>query len=76
VRGGVGFLAALEIESGILDQNPGAPIALAMLMREQGVLARPLGRGVAVSPPLTATEEHIEMIGDALVTGVEALEST
>jgi adenosylmethionine-8-amino-7-oxononanoate aminotransferase len=73
VRGGIGFLAALEIESGILDQNPGAPIALAMLMREQGVLARPLGRGVAVSPPLTATEEHIEMIGDAIEKSVAAM---
>ena len=73
VRGGIGFLAALEIESGILDQDPGAPIALAMLMREQGVLARPLGRGVAVSPPLTATEEQIEMIGDALEKSVAAM---
>ena len=73
VRGGLGFLAAVEIAGEILDSDPGAPIKLAMAARAEGVLMRPLGRGVAVSPPLTATEEHIGLIGDAIEKSVEAL---
>ncbi|MBK5111740.1 MAG: aspartate aminotransferase family protein [Thermoleophilia bacterium] len=73
VRGGLGFLAALEISADILERDPGAPVRLASLMRDEGVLARPLGRGVAVSPPLTAQTKHLEMIGDALVSSVEKL---
>ena len=74
VRGGTGLMAALEIDSEILDRDPGAAIRLAMLMRAEGVLARPLGRGVAVSPPLTVTSEHLETIGDALVDSVAKLD--
>ncbi|MEX1219228.1 MAG: aspartate aminotransferase family protein [Solirubrobacterales bacterium] len=73
VRGGTGLLAALEISGEILARDPGAPVRLAMLMRERGVLVRPLGRGVAVSPPLTVAPEHLEMVGDALVESVQQL---
>ncbi len=73
VRGGMGLMAALEISSSIMDADAGAPVRLAMAMRERGVLARPLGRGVAVSPPLTVSSEHLEMIGDALVESVQLL---
>ncbi|MBU3691856.1 MAG: aminotransferase class III-fold pyridoxal phosphate-dependent enzyme, partial [Solirubrobacterales bacterium] len=73
VRGGLGFLAAVEIAGEILEADPGAPIKLGMAAREQGVLMRPLGRGVAVSPPLTATEEHLQMIGDAIEKSVATL---
>jgi adenosylmethionine-8-amino-7-oxononanoate aminotransferase len=74
VRGGTGLMAALEIAAPIMDADPAAPVKLAMAMRGRGVLARPLGRGVAVSPPLTVTSEHLTMIGDALVDSVSELE--
>ena len=73
VRGGLGFLAAVEIAAEILEKDPGAPIKLGLAARAEGVLMRPLGRGVAVSPPLTATEEHLEMIGDAIEKAVASL---
>jgi len=73
VRGGIGLMAALEIAAPIMEADPGAPVKLAMAMRERGVLARPLGRGVAVSPPLTVQAEHLEMIGDALHQSVAEL---
>ena len=73
VRGGIGLMAALEIRADILDADPGAPVKLAMSMRKRGVLARPIGRGVAVSPPLTVEVSHLELIGDALVESVEEL---
>jgi adenosylmethionine-8-amino-7-oxononanoate aminotransferase len=73
VRGGTGLMAALEISARIMEADAGAPVRLAMLMRERGVLARPLGRGVAVSPPLTIQPEQLEMIGDTLHESVSRL---
>lgn len=73
VRGGTGLMAALELSSGTLEANPGAPVELAMKLRERGVLGRPLGKGVAFSPPLTVQNEHLEMIGDALEDSVRDL---
>ena len=74
VRGGKGLMAALELAPGTMDRDAGAPVRLAMLMRERGVLVRPLGRGIAVSPPLTIGPNHLEMIGDALVKSVRKLD--
>ncbi len=73
VRGGKGLMAALELAPDVMDADAGAPVRLAMLMRERGVLARPLGRGVAVSPPLTVGSDHLELIGDALVESLQQL---
>jgi putrescine---pyruvate transaminase len=73
VRGGVGFLAAVELSHQVLDRDPGAVATVTHIAREQGVLVRPLGRAVAVSPPLTATAEHIELITRALDTALSAL---
>jgi adenosylmethionine-8-amino-7-oxononanoate aminotransferase len=33
---------------------------------------RQLGTGVAVSPPLTATPEHFELIAQAIAAGLDA----
>jgi putrescine---pyruvate transaminase len=65
VRGGVGLLGAVALRPGI------APPAIALLARKAGVLVRPLGDGVAVSPPLTATPEHFELIVEALSTALD-----
>lgn len=64
VRGGTGLLAAVEID--------GNPQALAAAVRAEGVLVRPLASGVAVSPPLTATPEHFELITGAIERGLAA----
>jgi putrescine aminotransferase len=73
VRGGIGFLAAVELSHELLDVNAGAVATVAHTAREQGVLVRPLGRAVAVSPPLTATTEHIELIASALDEALSSL---
>jgi len=73
VRGGMGLMAALELSDEVLADDPGAPVTLAMAMREKGVLGRPLGRGVAFSPPLTVDSRHLEMIGDALLASIEEI---
>lgn len=58
VRGGTGTLGAVEVT--------GNPQALAAAVRAEGVLVRALASGVAVSPPLTATEEHFDLIAQAI----------
>jgi putrescine aminotransferase len=73
VRGGLGFLAAVELSDETLTHEPDAVAQLVRDAREQGVLVRGLGRGVAVSPPLTATEEHIGRIGSALEAAISRL---
>jgi putrescine---pyruvate transaminase len=73
VRGGVGTLAAVELSAELLQSNPGAVNQLALAARERGVLVRGLGRGVAVSPPLTATAEHFALMHDAIEHGLSTL---
>jgi putrescine aminotransferase len=50
-----------------------APNALLRGAREAGVLVRGLGKGVAVSPPLTITEEEIRLLGEGLRAGLDLL---
>ena len=73
VRGGVGTMAAVELSAELLDSRPAAISEVVMAAREQGVLVRGLGRGVAVSPPLTATAEHFGLVHDALAQALSAL---
>jgi adenosylmethionine-8-amino-7-oxononanoate aminotransferase len=66
VRGGLGLLAAVELGPDLLAEDPRAVIRIAELAREAGVIVRPLGAAVAVSPPLTATPAHFALIEQAL----------
>jgi adenosylmethionine-8-amino-7-oxononanoate aminotransferase len=73
IRGGIGTLAAVELTAEVLERDKNAVARVALAAREAGVLVRPLGRGVATSPPLTATSEHFAMIGEAIEHGLAAL---
>jgi putrescine aminotransferase len=75
VRGGMGFLAAVELGDSLLKERPSAVAEVVAAARAEGVLVRGLGKGIAVSPPLTATHEHIEMIGEAVARAVTGLAS-
>lgn len=70
VRGGVGLLAAVELSDELLTEKPDAVARVAGAARQQGVLVRTLGRGVAVSPPLTVQEEHIGLLAEAIGEGL------
>jgi putrescine---pyruvate transaminase len=72
VRGGVGTLAAVELAADVLDREPRAVALTVAAAREAGVLIRPLARAVAVSPPLTADEEHFQLIAQAVERGLQA----
>jgi putrescine aminotransferase len=73
VRGGVGLLVAVELAGDVLERDPDAPARAAASAREAGVLVRPLGRGLALSPPLTAEPEHFAMAAGAIEHGLERL---
>ena len=73
VRAGFGLLAAVELEPEVLDGIPDAPNALLRGARKAGVLVRGLGRGVAVSPPLTVTEDEIALLAEAIRAGLDSL---
>jgi adenosylmethionine-8-amino-7-oxononanoate aminotransferase len=73
VRGGVGMMAAVELAEDVRAADPGAVARVAAGARKAGVLLRPLGTGVATSPPLTAEPEHFAMIADAVEQGLAEL---
>jgi putrescine aminotransferase len=73
VRGGVGLLAAVALTDEALEQRPDAITRVVMAAREDGVLLRPLGTAVAVSPPLTVDTEHFTLIANAMARGLEEL---
>jgi putrescine---pyruvate transaminase len=72
VRGGTGTLAALDLDPELLARDPAALGRLTMGARRAGVLLRQLAAGVAVSPPLTATQEHFELIAQGIAAGLDA----
>jgi adenosylmethionine-8-amino-7-oxononanoate aminotransferase len=73
IRGGVGFLAAVALTDELLGAVPDAVARVTKEARAHGVLVRPLGQAVALSPPLTATEEHLTLITEALDAALGAL---
>jgi adenosylmethionine-8-amino-7-oxononanoate aminotransferase len=72
VRGGIGMLAAVDLDAALLAGDPAALGRMTAAARSAGVLVRQLATGAAVSPPLTATAEHFELIAAALSAGLDA----
>ena len=73
VRGGVGLLGAVELDPSLLAQDPGLVLRAHAAIREAGVITRPLGSALAVSPPLTITTEHLDRMREAMLAGLDAV---
>lgn len=73
MRGGVGLLAAVSLAPELLERQPDATTQLYRLVRDAGVLVRPVSDGVVVSPPLTVAPEHLDQLGAAVRTGLDHL---
>jgi adenosylmethionine-8-amino-7-oxononanoate aminotransferase len=71
VRAGLGFLAAVEIDAELLKRDAGFVAHWALACREEGVLVRPLARGVAVSPPLITGAEELTLLGERMAAALE-----
>ena len=59
----------------VLGLDAKAPFRVFNHARERGVLVRPLGDGVALSPPLIATREHIDTAASAIGEALDAVAS-
>lgn len=70
VRSGTGALAAVAFGP---DAPAGAPQRLWAEARSRGVLVRPLGDGVALSPPLTITREEVGLAAEVIGASLDAL---
>jgi putrescine aminotransferase len=70
VRAGIGALGAVAFEPEALAAHPDLPQRTFAQARARGVLVRPLGDGVAISPPLVITRDEVdhaaEVIGESL----------
>ena len=75
VRTGVGALAAVAIAPEVLAERPGLQFELFAGAKERGVLVRPLGDAVALSPPLVATAAQIDGAAQAIGESLDALGS-
>ena len=75
VRCGTGALAAVALSGEVLALDIKAPLRVGAHARERGVLVRPLGDGVALSPPLIATREDIETAASAIGEALDAVAS-
>jgi len=73
VRAGLGLIAGVELARDALRVDPGAVASVVRTAREHGVIVRPLGSAVAVSPPLTVRSEHLALIGESLAHAFDAL---
>src|SRR5687767_5642291 len=73
VRAGLGLLAAVQLAPEVLEHDAGAVARVAQGAREAGVLTRPLLGAVAISPPLTIEQEHIDLLAQAIRAGLDSL---
>ena len=73
IRVGIGALGAVAFAAEALLEAPDLPARLFNAARERGVLARPLGDGVAFSPPLIITREEVEHFADVVGDALEAV---
>jgi putrescine aminotransferase len=73
VRAGLGMLGAVQLAPEVLERDALAVARLIAGAREAGVLVRPLSGAIAVSPPLTVEQEHLDLLASAIHHGLEAV---
>jgi putrescine aminotransferase len=71
VRGGVGLLGGVELDAERLAAEPGLPGRVAGAAREHGALIRPMVSSLGFSPPLTITEEQLDLLVDATAAALD-----
>jgi putrescine---pyruvate transaminase len=70
VRGGLGMMAAVELAPAAIEA--GAAAAVFAAVRDAGVLVRPLGTSLGISPPLVIERDEIELIPVAITEALQA----
>lgn len=73
IRTGIGALGAVAFDEQALAEHPDLPARTFAEAKARGVLVRPLGDAVAISPPLVATREQIDAAGAVIGEAVTAV---
>jgi len=73
VRAGTGLLGAVAFAPEHLAEHPDLPLRTFAAAKTRGVLVRPLGDGVAISPALVITPEQITAAGDVIGDALDAV---
>jgi putrescine aminotransferase len=73
VRGGVGLMGAVSLDTELVERDPGLPSKAYKAIRPHGVIVRALGRELAISPPLTIAGDEIALIAGAIQAGLDDL---
>ena len=73
IRTGIGALGAVAFDKDALAAHPDLPARTFAQAKARGVLVRPLGDAVAISPPLVATREQIDAAAQAIGEAVAAV---
>ncbi len=63
----------MAFEPEALADHPDLPARTFAQAKARGVLVRPLGDAVAISPPLVATREQIDMAGQVIGEAIAAV---
>ncbi len=71
IRAGLGVMAAVEIDPDALHARGIGIPDVALAIRDAGVLVRPLGSAVAISPPLTTTDDELRFLAAGIAEGLE-----
>ena len=66
-------MAAVVLDPELVLREPGVTQKLWSRAREAGLLTRWLRDGVALAPPLTIEEEHVELALAALASALEGI---
>jgi len=70
-RGGVGAMAALSLDPDVLSADPLAPNKVSAKARAHGLIIRPVANALVCSPPLTTTQEHLDLLGEGLSAALD-----
>jgi adenosylmethionine-8-amino-7-oxononanoate aminotransferase len=73
VRAGMGALGAVAFAAEALAEAPDLPMRVFAAARERGVLIRPLGDAVAISPPLVITRDEVQRAADVIGEALQAV---
>jgi adenosylmethionine-8-amino-7-oxononanoate aminotransferase len=73
IRTGIGALGAIAFAPEALAETPDLPARVFGALRDRGVLLRPLGDGLAFSPPLVITREEVEHVAEVAADALDAV---
>jgi putrescine aminotransferase len=72
-RGGVGFLAAFDLRTDLIERHPTLVMDALAVARAAGILTRPLDCGLAVAPPLVIGDDELVLVGRGLRHALDTL---